>query len=479
MIMMMAVLLAFGACFGCARGQAAGGLAPVVIPQKPAPYFSWDNIPTAFHGANKTGIYNDDAIRLLAQHQMVTIEKWYTPCASQGPTQGPPSCAVEARIEAALARVKAINPRVTGLLYLNSMLDFQFYTLHGKMEEAEARGQRSYLRDETGAVISLCNDGDVYCNITTFDWTQPHVRGLWLDTIANATKTGDVDGIFADHSAQEHIQIGAPTNGQKPNQLCNGVAGHGRTCYNFTPTFAASFNSWHTYMTNKSQDMLSKTTGGPVICGPEAMYGIDGCDFDMLRNAQKRLTVIEASGNRAGCARPTTDCLAAFLAAAENGTYLSCLAGAPTDWPERHYPLGQPDGPAREAVAGSGVWERRFASGTRVVWDNTKRRGNVTWGGGQPPPPSPPPPSPPPPPPGPLPPVCGRLLANTGVGNFDLGQKRTGTAAACCAWCAATPACKIWAWHTEQNNECHLHTAKGEINKHQGCYAGVLNRTDA
>jgi hypothetical protein len=267
---------------------------------------------------------------------------------------------------AGACRVKAINPKVTGLLYLNSMLDFQFYTLHGLLLEAEANGQRSFLRDETGRVMTLCNDGDVYCNITTFDWTQQHVRQAWLDTITNATRTGDVDGIFADHSAQEHIQIGAPTNGQKPNQLCNGE-GHGRKCYNFTEDFKESFNSWHTYMTNKSQDMLSKATGGPVICGPEAMYGIDGCDFNALRAAQKRLTVVEASGGRAGCERPHRDCLAAFLAAAEKGSYLSCLAGAPTDWPERRYPLGAPDGPAVETAPGSGIWTRRFASGTRVV----------------------------------------------------------------------------------------------------------------
>ena len=60
------------------------------------------------------------------------------------------------------------------------------------------------------------------CNITTFDWTKPHVRDLWLETVINATRTGSVDGVFADHSAQEHIQIGAATNGQHANQLCNG-----------------------------------------------------------------------------------------------------------------------------------------------------------------------------------------------------------------------------------------------------------------
>lgn len=94
--------------------------------------------------------------------QMVTIEKWYTPCASQGPSQGPPSCAVERKIEHALSRVKAVNANVTGILYFNSMLDFQFYTLHGELLDAEAKGMRAFLRDASGEVITLCNDGDVY-----------------------------------------------------------------------------------------------------------------------------------------------------------------------------------------------------------------------------------------------------------------------------------------------------------------------------
>jgi hypothetical protein len=270
-------------------------LAPAIIPAAPKPYFSWDTIPTAFHGANRSGLYTDEAVRQLSKHQMVTIEKWYTPCASQGPAQGPASCFVEHKIEHVLGRIKVLQPKLTGILYLNSMFNFAFYHLNGLLEEAEAAGQHSFLRDETGKVISLCNDGDMYCNITTFDWTQPHVRDLWMQAITNATATGYVDGIFADHSAQEHIQIGAGTNGQKANQLCNGVAHKGRTCYNFTDDFKASFNSWHTWATNKSQDLLSKTTGGPVICGPLAVYGHDMCDFDGLRNAQERSDVIEAS----------------------------------------------------------------------------------------------------------------------------------------------------------------------------------------
>jgi hypothetical protein len=217
---------------------------------------------------------------------------------------------------------------------LNSMFDFGFYNLHGEMMAAEARGQPSFLRDETGKIIELCNDGNGYCNITTFDWTQKHVRDLWMQAITNATASKNVDGIFADHSAQENIQIGSRANGQKENQLCNGQ-GSGRKCYNFTAPFKKSFNSWHLWATNQSQDLLSKTTGGPVICGPLARYSVPACDFDALRNAQKKYAVIEANHYHDGVGstcNPDHNCLAAFLAAAEPHTYLTCFSSTPPSW---------------------------------------------------------------------------------------------------------------------------------------------------
>jgi hypothetical protein len=110
----------------------------------------------------------------------------------------------------------------------------------------EAAGQPSFLRDKGGEIIFLCNDGNVYCNITTFDWTQPRVRQLWIDQVVNMTKTGLVDGVFADHSSLIGIFIGGKSDHQKPNQLCNGH-GPDRTCYNFTPGFTESFNSWHNW----------------------------------------------------------------------------------------------------------------------------------------------------------------------------------------------------------------------------------------
>ena len=57
--------------------------------------WSWDRIPTSFQGAQKDRAFNDAEVKRLALYQMLTLEKWYTPCASQGPAQGGPACDVE------------------------------------------------------------------------------------------------------------------------------------------------------------------------------------------------------------------------------------------------------------------------------------------------------------------------------------------------------------------------------------------------
>lgn len=374
-----------------------GPRAPIVIPQAPKPHWSWDRVPRSFHGAVKDRDFNEAEVARLAQFQMVTIEKWYTPCGSHGPVQNSPACAEETRIEALVKRIKRISPNITSNLYWNSMFDFSFYAAHLRMIDLEARGIKAYLRDDTGAVIELCNDGNAYCNITTYNWAEPLVRALWVEAVTNATAAG-IDGIFADHSANEGTNIGAPIGGQGPNQLCNGK-GAGRLCYNFTSEFRDTFNSWHLWATNFTQDLLSRTTGGPVIQGPLASMNnatwdpdprrlIDAnfCDFDSLRRARaspmgRQGAIFEARGP---CS-PSESCVAAYLAAVTPGTYMHCtyngddLVGN-TGFPGMNSPLGEPAGDAVETPAGSDIWIREFASGTKATWNNAKRRGSVQWG---------------------------------------------------------------------------------------------------
>ena len=104
---------------------------PVPVPARPAPFFSWDVLPRAFHGANRSGLFTAEAIAALSAYSMVTLEKWYTPCASQGPAQGNASCAVEDKMFAVFRALKALDARHTTIIYLNSMFNFAFYRLAG------------------------------------------------------------------------------------------------------------------------------------------------------------------------------------------------------------------------------------------------------------------------------------------------------------------------------------------------------------
>jgi len=47
------------------------------------------------------------------------------------------------------------------------MFNFDFYALAGRMDALEAAGKPAYLRDRHGSKVILCNDGNVYCNITS------------------------------------------------------------------------------------------------------------------------------------------------------------------------------------------------------------------------------------------------------------------------------------------------------------------------
>lgn len=148
-----------------ARASAQGpNPSPVPAPARPAPFFTWDTVPRAFHGANQSGAFSADAIALLSTYSMVTLEKWYTPCASNHPAQGGPSCDVEDKMFDVFRALKARAPQHTTMMYLNSMFNFAFYRLNGIILAREAAGEKLLLRDERGELVSLCNDGNHYCN---------------------------------------------------------------------------------------------------------------------------------------------------------------------------------------------------------------------------------------------------------------------------------------------------------------------------
>jgi hypothetical protein len=72
---------------------------------------------------------------MLAKMRMVMLEKWEGHCwqdclaGGVGSPACQSSCGVENDILSTLGRVKAINPSVSGVLYLNTLLAFPFVSL--------------------------------------------------------------------------------------------------------------------------------------------------------------------------------------------------------------------------------------------------------------------------------------------------------------------------------------------------------------
>ena len=145
---------------GGAQAVPAGVAAP---PGQPALLPGWNTatMPVAIHAANETGAFTAEALEQLAKYDMITFEKWYTPCGSAHPTQAGPECDVEGKFFEAFNTIAGINSDAVIMMYLNSQFDFSAYTLHGKMLELEAEGKPAFLRDMHGTIVSLCNDGCV------------------------------------------------------------------------------------------------------------------------------------------------------------------------------------------------------------------------------------------------------------------------------------------------------------------------------
>lgn len=268
--------------------------------------------------------------------------------------------------------------------------------------------------------------------------------------------------------------------------LCNGKGewnasalngtGSGQRCWEFTPEFAEVFNAGHAWIVNHTQDMLAHL-GGPVIDGPYGKYNTDVCDFDTLRDAVAQgqrgtgAFVIEAS--KGGCT-PDPSCIASYLLAAEEFTYLGCLSDEPQlpHYPDLERPLGPPTGPAIQAA--NGTWIRTFEHGTVARWYPHAFRGTVQWPGE----PVPPVPMPPPPAPPLDPEICGSVLKDHTFSQDDVGHEIATSAAECCQLCEARRECTQWAWHGSTDRSCHLHNPRSIKNPQKGTTAAYMpNRT--
>ena len=147
------------------------------------PQFSWDTLPVFFHSSNSTGQYNDDALKVIAKFQMVTIEKW----------MGWEVKDIDDEDEMVLAMmaVKKLNPKVATYFYMNSVRDRPEMT---RMARDVQQHPEYALKDDNGKKVM---SGDYY----VFDLSKQEVRKWWLNICLNATKFANGDGCFCDMSA--------------------------------------------------------------------------------------------------------------------------------------------------------------------------------------------------------------------------------------------------------------------------------------
>ena len=488
-----------------------GALTTTICPAITPVNVSLATVPLGYFGGNAA--HRGDAnIEMLAKMRLVMIEKWeghcWQDCLAQG-VGSPPcqaGCDVESIITGTLRRVKAINPGVSGVLYLNTLLAFPFYRLNGEYEAADALT----IDSSTGKPIVIRNDNGME-GIFVFGFDKPIGQKLYIDAVKNLTATGVVDGFFGDKWNSQ----AKPKKDGTGWEICN------HECGNVT---AAQGKAWNE---GKAKTLLATTahvgdgpyygngdvfTGAPeianVTCNLNGKWGGDGdlksgdprnfvaavskclathkyCFFNTQGDQHWTVDPNDPASIQSKC---TGDCLARFLLGVEEGAILGTEG-----WDESYAnPLGNPLAPALytpQSASAPATLTREFQSGTKVIFTYSNRTdpegkasgtGEVWWGGVKPRPPPPPPP----------PPTieCGSsrstLLNDTAFAGGEVPGKKdamASSATGCCVACAKDRVCTQWAWHPEAqgkwpSNTCHHHTAKSTQRHVKGAVSGVMER---
>ena len=339
-----------------------------------APRFSWDTIQPFLHLANKTGPFQPEAFPIMAKFPIVTIDKYQGPCASHSTHAPSDTCHEEDLIVDVLKKVKAINPSVCTIFYMNSILNFPTYDV---AERFLANNARLSLHATDGTLITV--DGGGTTNMTVFDFQQQAACDLWADTCINATKTGFVDGCFADRAVDKQ-------SFEKNGQL--------------NDTEVAAFDRGHWGMLAKLQTTIG---AGPVIANHA--YNLSGvgasmiefgkADHATLKDIQK--SVANGKLTQAHFLKLSDSVVALFLIGAGENTYFGegsfsikgkGLGGVANRWHSKYFdrPLGEPLSDAVESRNGSDiVYARKFSKGTNVTltcFHHGKGacRGSIEWG---------------------------------------------------------------------------------------------------
>lgn len=324
-----------------------------------APQFSWSTVPTFFHGANASGPVSAEAATFLAKFPMVTIDKWQGRCASR--PNPSPDCDQETQIIDVLKAVKAINPQTTTIFYYNTVLNFPQYKLYSILEDEFALDPTVLVHDASGKLATITKTKAAEHPLTLFNFSNPRTRELWIQECINATKTGFVDGCYADRATDD--------SGSVTNQV------------KLTKEQAEAYTKGRVQALT---DLQSALGDGPLIANhamgpPHDLFVPGSVKFGMIEsfhasNSSIQDLLMGVSNRRsvqAHCRQDCRDPLAAFLIGASENTYFGAGEWSSGDgtrednfdhhWmPEFDLPLGKPLGDATYEDTDGGIWQRSF-----------------------------------------------------------------------------------------------------------------------
>ena len=201
----MSFCLALCAC--TAATLAAGGQAKARI----TPAFSWKTLPVAFHSSSSASQFSAAQVAELGRYAMVTIEKFQNIAAvapattlaaptyrslpgglyacQNGTELGRCGCCAEEQIVAAARAIKAANPAVVTIAYLNCQISYGWYAAAREL----AANEPWWLENGPGG-----HDGPAGSTWKNVALDAPGAAAWWQRTAVNLTASGAIDGVFAD-----------------------------------------------------------------------------------------------------------------------------------------------------------------------------------------------------------------------------------------------------------------------------------------
>ena len=293
-----------------------------------------------------------------------------------GPFPLKPRHGAEDNIAAVAAAVKARSPAARVLQYLNAQFAYPWYRLYGVAAQ-HGWWVRNVTtgREVTHSVIDMNCSTPGRCPAATvgyWDFTQPGLRDAWVASCTNPK----IDGCFVD---------GACTSSDFPPF----AKGDNTSAYDAgrAATLDAIAAAGFLVMVNDKQ-YYDPVPPYPAAQGEflETFSGGAVKWLDILNRTSQAGHLVEAHTSTL-CHNESAPAgvadLAAFLLAAQEGTYFGCSSweDVPT-WPAAYdKPLGAPLGQAVLNQA-SGTWHRSFALGTNVSLNYGAKSASIAWGDG-------------------------------------------------------------------------------------------------